>query len=83
MSADIQSLVASLQDALGIRIACGQITLNMNDGRIESVETKTKQRVPKAKRDSDAHAHDFYYDMGFQVMRCRCGALQELTKSAT
>jgi len=70
MSADIQSLVASLQDALGIRIACGQITLNMNDGRIESVETKTKQRVTTL-RD---HVHAWRYDMNAGIQRCPCGA---------
>ena len=75
MSTDIQSLVASLQDALGIRIACGQITLNMNDGRIESVETKTKSRIVNNSRQAGApaHQHDFYYDMATRSLVCSCG----------
>ena len=45
MRPDISSLVSDLQRALDIRVPCGQITLNMNEGQLQSVETHTKQRV--------------------------------------
>jgi len=48
MSQDVQELAAALFDALGIRVPCGQVTLNMNDHQVDSVETKVKVRVPKA-----------------------------------
>ncbi len=43
---DVASLMAALQAALGVNVACGQITLHMNDGRLEKVETRTFQRLP-------------------------------------
>ena len=45
-SADVRLLIAQLQTALGISIVCGQITLNFNNGDVDSVETRTKVRVP-------------------------------------
>ncbi len=39
---DVQQLVSALQEALGVRVKCGQITLNMNENRVDSVETKVK-----------------------------------------
>lgn len=47
---DVQSLAAALFDALGIKVPCGTVTLNMNESQVDSVETKTKMRVPKAVR---------------------------------
>lgn len=47
MSPDVQALAAALLDALGLRVPCGSITLNMNESQVDSVETKTKVRVKK------------------------------------
>lgn len=44
---DIQGLVAQLQDALGLKVTCGSITLNVNESRLSSFETKTHQRIMK------------------------------------
>ena len=41
----IQRLVEALQAALGTHVICGQVTLNLSEGRLQSVETKTYQRV--------------------------------------
>ena len=41
----VWELVAMLQTALGVRVVCGQLTLNVSEGRLQSVETKTYQRV--------------------------------------
>lgn len=49
MSRDIQVLAAELQMALGVSpIVCGSITLNFNEATVQSVETKTHQRLSKA-----------------------------------
>lgn len=41
----VQSLAADLQRALGLSVTCGQITLNINEGQVQSVETHTKMRI--------------------------------------
>lgn len=43
--ADVHQLAAQLQAHLGLSIICGQVTLNFNNGDLQSVETKTYQRV--------------------------------------
>jgi hypothetical protein len=42
---DSQELVRKLQIVLGTRIATGQVTLNLREGRLESFETKTYARL--------------------------------------
>lgn len=49
---DVRRLVQELQAALGVKIPCGQLTLNMNNGDVDSVDVRTKVRVP-SKRDVD------------------------------
>lgn len=59
MLGDIQQLVADLQAALGLRVTAGTISLNLNEGRLQSVKTETHMRIaPKAvdKRESRAQA---------------------------
>ena len=46
---DIRRLVTELQHALGISIACGQITLNLNQSEVDSVDVRQKVRVPSKK----------------------------------
>jgi hypothetical protein len=38
-------LLAQLQAALGVAVRNGQIRLNLNEGRVQSFETRTFQRV--------------------------------------
>lgn len=55
MSPDVQHLVAALQDALGLKVTCGSITLNLNEALLQSVKTETHLRVKKivdARRES-------------------------------
>jgi len=47
MTPDVQQLAAALFDALGIKVACGSVTLNVHESRIESVETKVRLKVQK------------------------------------
>jgi hypothetical protein len=42
---DVSQLLAELQAALGISVTCGQITLNLADGTVQSIETRTHQRI--------------------------------------
>lgn len=49
MTPDVQRLIVDLQVALGLQIVTGQITLNLADTRLQSVETKTYQRVAPKK----------------------------------
>lgn len=49
MTPDVQSLAAALFDALGIKVPCGSVTLNMNESQVDSVETKIKVRVLQRK----------------------------------
>lgn len=57
---DVRRLVSELQHALGISIACGQITLNLNQSEVDSVDVRQKVRVPSKKgldaREKQAHA---------------------------
>jgi hypothetical protein len=50
MNPDISVLVAALLRALDIHIACGQITLNVNQGTVQSIETKTHVRLVSARQ---------------------------------
>ena len=45
---DVQQLARELQSALGLSVPCGSVTLNFNNGDLESVRTETYARVPKA-----------------------------------
>jgi len=58
MTADVQQLAAQLQAALGLSVVCGSVTLNFNNGDLESVRTETFRRVAKTvdKRPERAHA---------------------------
>ena len=40
-----QELVAELQKVLGLRVTTGQITLNINEGRFASFESRTYGKV--------------------------------------
>lgn len=44
---DVQVLVSQLQEALGLSVICGSITLNLNESRLQSVKTETHQRIIK------------------------------------
>lgn len=46
---DVRRLVKELQQALGVSVACGQVTLNINQGDVDSVDVRTKVRVPTRK----------------------------------
>jgi hypothetical protein len=46
---DVRRLVKELQQALGVSVACGQVTLNINQGDVDSVDVRTKVRVPPRK----------------------------------
>lgn len=47
----VESLVGQLQDALGLAIQCGAVTLNINEGRVQSVETREHRRLVKNSLD--------------------------------
>lgn len=53
---DIGELVAALQHALGLRVTCGSITLNLNESELQSVKTETFQRVAAVKPLDKRHA---------------------------
>ena len=53
---DVQELAARLQQQLGLAVVCGQVTLNFNNGDLQSVETKTFVRV-KAHKAADNRRH--------------------------
>lgn len=40
MTPDVQQLVAELQRVLGLSVTCGQIQLNLNQQRLQSVDVK-------------------------------------------
>ena len=42
---DAQELVRHLQVVLGLRVKTGKITLNLRDGRLESIETYVYARL--------------------------------------
>lgn len=45
---DVQILVTQLQEALGLQIVCGSLTLNLNESRLSTYEVKTHVRLVKA-----------------------------------
>lgn len=45
---DLQPLVDEILELMGARICVGQIVINLNDYKVQSVETKTHHRVKKA-----------------------------------
>lgn len=45
---DVDELVGHLLNLLGVQIPAGQITLNINESRVQSIETKTFTRLDKA-----------------------------------
>ncbi len=47
MNADVQHLTAALLDALGIKLPCGSVTLNINESELQSVKTETYARIGK------------------------------------
>ena len=49
LNPDVQQLAAQLQQALGLSVVCGSVTLNFNNGDVQSVKTETYQRVPAEK----------------------------------
>ena len=50
MTADLARIVAELQAALRLHVQCGQITLNLNEGEVQSVEVHTKMRIVERRR---------------------------------
>jgi hypothetical protein len=46
---DVRRLVQELQQALGVKIPCGQLTLNINNYDVDTVDVRTKVRVPSKK----------------------------------
>lgn len=46
-SADMQAVVLRLQYVMGVTVPCGQIIINMNDGRAQSTEARIISRVDK------------------------------------
>lgn len=42
---DPHRLVAQLQQALGLSVVCGTIALNVNEGRLQSIDVRTHARV--------------------------------------
>lgn len=48
---NVAALVEQLQLALGVMVPCGSITLNLNDGRLQNVETKTYTRIVPDRQD--------------------------------
>lgn len=45
LTGDVQQLAALLQQALGLSVVCGSVTLNFNNGDLQSVKTETYQRI--------------------------------------
>jgi hypothetical protein len=45
MNQDVQALLTELMIALGLHVHTGQITLNLNHGRLETCEVRIKTRV--------------------------------------
>jgi hypothetical protein len=49
---DVQVLISQLQEALGISVPCGSITLNMNESRLSTYDYKVHGKViTPSKRD--------------------------------
>lgn len=51
--ASIQHLIDVLQAKLHVRIVTGQITLNLCESRLQSVETRTHQRIGSRQKDDE------------------------------
>ena len=49
---DVDALAAELLRMLGVTIASGQVTLNLNESKVQSIETKTFTRLDKALKDA-------------------------------
>ena len=62
IAADVQRAFQQLQAALDLSIVCGQITLNVNNGELQSVERiREFDRVPSG-RTVDKHRASAYVD---------------------
>jgi hypothetical protein len=46
---EVQRAARELQKALGLAILCGQITLNINQGDVDTYDVREKKRVPPKK----------------------------------
>ena len=54
LTPDVQQLAAQLQSALGLSVVCGSVTLNFNNGDLQSVKTETHQRIaPRPQKPLD------------------------------
>mgnify|MGYP001565876526 CR=1 FL=1 len=50
IAADVQMAFQRLQSALGLSLVCGQLTLNVNNGELASIEKiREFERVPSGK----------------------------------
>ena len=45
MTPDVQQLASQLLTALGVRVPCGTVSLNFNEGVLQSTKTEVYQRV--------------------------------------
>lgn len=62
IAAEVQTAFQRLQSALGLSLVCGQITLNVNNGELASIEkVREFERVPSAKT-LDKHKASAYLD---------------------
>lgn len=52
-AADVQQLAAQLQQALGVSLVCGSITLNFNNGDFSTYDVKAHFRAPPAQKALD------------------------------
>lgn len=53
----VQELADALQKALNLSVVSGQIVLNLTQSQVQSVETKTFQRIgPKKSLDAPRHS---------------------------
>lgn len=57
---NVQALVAALQDALGLRVECGTLSLNINEALLQSWKVETHGRLTrdsgKAKLDTQVES---------------------------
>lgn len=56
---DVQTLVVQLQEALGLQIVCGSLTLNLNESKLSSYEAKTHQRIGARGPNRNPHPRRF------------------------
>lgn len=52
---DLDRAVAELQRLLALNVVCGSITLNVNQGELQSIKTETFQRVASKVVDRREH----------------------------